>query len=118
MATNPFSSPTVTDERGVFGGAQRIQGGFLYRVIQIDAPVACRLRYDGWWFRQKIEIDGRLVWFRISWLTIHRRAEFLLPASVDPAQTPASIEIEFGRGLSIRRFRVWIGGQIAFDEIN
>lgn len=116
--SNPFASSIVSDQRGVFGDSRRIRAGFLYRVIQIDAPVSCQLVYDGWWFRQKIEIDGQRAWFQISWLTIRRHIEFTIPASVDPRQPAAVIEIEFGRSLGIRRFRVWIDGQIAYDEVN
>ncbi len=118
-AANPFSASSLeTDERGVFGDARRIRAGFLFRVIQIDAPVICRIVYDGWWFRQKIEVDGELVWRQISWLTIRRHVKFKLPAKLDQSQPEAAIEIDFGRSLTIRRFRVWIGGQIVYDEIN
>lgn len=117
--TNPFAPPSsVTLERGVFGGARQKRSGFLYRVIDIDSPVQTQLVYSGWWFRQKLELDGLLVWFRISWLTITRQADFRLPASIDPDQSPGKLEIEFGRGLAIRRFRVWIQDQLIYDEIN
>ncbi len=117
--TNPFAaSAIVPSERGVFGDARLIRSGFLFRVIELRSPVAMRMVYSGWWFRQKIEINGELVWFRISWLTILRRAEFPLPATVDTNQSPAQMEIGFGRGLMIRRFRLWIDGQIVYDEIN
>jgi hypothetical protein len=118
MSSNPFSATLVTNQRGVFGGARRLRSGFLFRVIELESPFPCRLVYDGWWFRQKIEVNDQLAWFQISWLTIRRRVEFAIPASVDATQPPARIEIEFGRGLSIRRFRVWIDGQIAYDEVN
>ena len=80
--------------------------------------MATRMVYSGWWFRQQIQFDGELVWFRISWLTILRHAEFVLPLHGGPKRLPGKVEIEFGRGLMIRRFRVWIGGQLAYDEIN
>lgn len=84
----------------------------------MDAPFPCRLVYDGWWFRQKIEVNGELAWFQISWLTIQRQVKFKIPARVDSRQPDAAIEIDFGRGLMIRRFRIWISGQIVYDEIN
>ena len=82
------------------------------------SPVAARMGYSGWWFRQKIELQGEVVWFRISWLTILRRAEFRLPSSIDRNQSPVEIEITFGRMLQIRRFRLWISHELAYDEVN
>ena len=90
----------------------------MYRVIEFDAPIACQMVYDGWWFRQKIEINGHVAWVRISWLTIHRKVEFRVPKSVDASEPEGRIEIEFGRGLGIRRFRVWLAGELAYDEIS
>ena len=118
--SNPFAVTTrQIDERGVFGDhARRIRGGFLYRVIDSDRPYRCRLVYNGRWFVQRIRIDGILVWWQISWLRIRPRAEFVIPAEIDPAMPPGSLEIGFARGLTIRRFRVWIGGQIVYDEVN
>jgi hypothetical protein len=87
-------------------------------VIELQSPLAATLVYSGWWFRQKIELDGQVVWFRISWLAILRRAEFQLPESLDPRCRPAEMEITFGRALRIRRFRLWIDGQLVYDEVD
>jgi len=117
--TNPFAVSTLLPpERGVFGGVQRIRGGFLYRILEFESPLSTRMVYSGWWFRQKIEFDGQVVWWRISWLTILRRAEFEIPRRGVAGGVPGKVEIEFGRGLMIRRFRVWIDEQLAYDEIN
>lgn len=102
----------------MFGDARRVRAGFLHRELDITRPVTCRVVYDGWWFRQKIEINGHQAWFQISWLTIRRKIDFRLPAAVDPQQPRARVEIDFGPGLSIRRFRLWLDGQIAYDEVN
>ncbi|MEE2937735.1 MAG: hypothetical protein VYA84_17220, partial [Planctomycetota bacterium] len=74
--------------------------------------------YDGWWFRQKVEIDGVLVSRRISWLSIQRKVQFQVPSNVDSNQPTGRIEIDFTRGLMIRRFRLWIGEELVYDEIN
>jgi hypothetical protein len=117
--TNPFEAAScLANERGIFGEARLIRSGFLYRVIELESPYATRMVYSGWWFRQKIEFDGQLVWFRISWLSILKQAEFRMPALVDPQESPARVELSFGRRLMIRRFRLWIDGQIAYDEVN
>jgi hypothetical protein len=117
---NPFAVTTgVIEERGVFGDhARRLRGGFLYRVIELQRPYRCRFIYDGWWFRQQIKFDDHVAWHQISWLTIRPRAEFRVPAMIDPSQPPAAVEIGFTRGLMIRRFRLWIGGQLVYDEVN
>lgn len=119
MTTNPFAAPNPTPgQRGVYGNARAVRSGFLYRVIEVDAPLRCKVVYDGWWFRQKIEINGYRAWFQISWLTIRRRIDFRVPAQVDRSEPQGAIEIHFGPSLMIRRFRLWIGGQIVYDEIN
>lgn len=115
---NPFSVPAIIpNERGVFEGGRKIRSGFLYRMIEIDSP-RCQMVYDGWWFRQKVTFDRETAWMQISWLTIRRRVEFKVPAAVDPLEPDGVIEIDFGRTLMIRRFRLWIGGEIVYDEIN
>lgn len=119
MATNPFSVPSqISEDRGVFGNAKRLRGGFLYRVIEFETPFPCRLVYDGWWFRQTVKLNGIRAWSQISWLNIERTVEFAAPSSVDPSSAPVKIEIDFGRTLFIRRFRVWIDGMIVYDEIS
>jgi hypothetical protein len=118
--SNPYAvSATLTDERGIFGShAELIRGGLLHREIQLQAPISGTFIYDGRWFRQKITINGIKAWFRISWLTIYRHAEFKLPVEIDADQPTGRIEIAFSRGLMIRRFRVWIADQLVYDEIN
>ena len=54
----------------------------------------------------------------ISWAAILREIDFCVPGSEGTPQTDGRIEIEFSTGLRIRRFRVWLSGEIVFDEIN
>ncbi len=116
---NPFTPPpTLAVERGTFGDARRVRSGFLYRVIDLESPVCSRMVYSGWSLRQKITFDDQIVWFRISWLTIFRKAEFRLPVEIDRSQSKARLEINFSRLLTIRRFRIWIDGKIVYDEVN
>lgn len=117
---NPYAVPnTIENDRGVFADHARLRrGGFLYREIEFDQPFQGRFVYDGWWFRQRITINGARTWFRISWLTIFREAEFHLPVEVDRAERRCRIEIGFTRGLTIQRFRVWLDEQLIYDEIN
>lgn len=117
--TNPFAPTTsLPHERGIFAdGAMRRQSGFVYRVIEFTAPFVGELIYDGWWFRQQVSINGQTLWRRISWIRFYRQIDFPLPPEIDAAQRPLRIEIQFGPGLSIRRFQVSIAGLIVYDEI-
>lgn len=118
MPTNPFSVPNeLPNERGVFGDARLIKKGFLYRVIEIEKPIAMRFVYDGWWFRQTVKINDHMAWSQISWLTIERNAEFALPREFSATCLPCKIEIDFAKALLIQRFRIWIGDQLVYDEI-
>lgn len=116
---NPFDpSKILHDEKGVFAdNAKLVERTLLYRVIDFEQPFVGRLVYDGWWFRQIVTINGVRVWVRISWLRIHRRLEFVLPIDLDPDQRAGRIDIEFGLGLSMRRFQVTVGGIVCYDEI-
>lgn len=124
---NPFSvSATGPLERGVFADHATLrQRGFLFRVVEFDAPFIGRLTYSGWWFRQTIEIDGVSCWFQISWLKIHSEFQFTLPEAIaldprwgDPSDRNVRVEISFSPTLGIRRFRIWLSGRILYDEIN
>lgn len=117
---NPFGvTSDIGLRHGVFADhARLIRSAFLFRLLELDRPVQCRLLYTSWWWRQKIEIDGQVVWFRVSWITIHRRAEFRFPPSIDPSERSGAIEIDFTRGLRIRRFRVWVDDAIVYDAFS
>lgn len=116
---NPFdASKILVDEKGVFAdGATLKRRSLLFRVIDFEIPFHGRLVYDGWWFWQRVTLDGVRVWSKISWLRIEPRFEFRLPVELDPQQSVCRIDIIFGFGLSIRRFQVTVGGIIAYDEI-
>lgn len=147
--------------------SERRRSALLYREIEFRSPFAGRFVYSGWWFRQKIEINGETVWFRISWMRIFRHATFTIRRDTPSSQTdrtlpnegstprgtgiplaelpttnaaqvpttqsptdqppaaarteseiPGRVEIDFTRGLRIRRFRLWIADELVYDEIN
>ena len=118
---NPFATTSDGDfaERAVLlNGTKLIRSAFLYREIQFLSPFQGTLVYSGWWFRQVVQVQEQRVWFRISWWTFSRRIEFRIPVTICSTNPVTAIEIDFGRGLQIRRFRVWVAGQLAYDEIN
>jgi hypothetical protein len=64
------------------------------------------------------------VWWAISWTTIRSRISVNLSEQPGFESELAAgfpghlrIEINFIRGLRIRRFRVWLDDQIRYDEI-
>lgn len=114
---NPYSPPEHPAAKGSFGdGAERLKGGFLYRKIKFTKPFEGVFYYNGWNFLQRIFINEQLVWKRISWIVIHRRAMFRIPAEVDPREPSAEMEIHFGPGLWIRRFTIRIDDVVVYDE--
>ncbi|TWU59203.1 hypothetical protein Poly51_19890 [Rubripirellula tenax] len=119
MTSNPFApAASVDDEIGVCGDARLIRSGFLFRIIEFETPRKCGLRYSGWWFLQRVWVDDHKVWSKVSWLNLSRNIEFRLPADRFPDESLVRIEIVFRPGLVIRRFRVWMDEQLAFDQIS
>ena len=119
LIINPYSvTADAPLEKGYFGDhSRRKDGAFLYRVVEIRHPIATEFVYSGWWFRQTIDIAGERVWGQISWLDLKKEAEFRLPESIDPSRRPGRMEIDFTRGLRIRRFRIWIADELIYDEV-
>lgn len=146
---NPFApAKAVDDDRGVFGDARLIKSSFLYRVIEIDwaslgsngllkierelanhsDPVTenasrdrVRIIYTGWWFLQRVYVQGVLCWSAVSWLTLRRTIDVKVPDSIfasNSGDARLSIEITFGTGLQIQRFRLWIDSRLYYDEFN
>ena len=81
------------------------------------------LTYNGWWFVQRVHLNGKMVWWAISWLKIESSLEIDLrtdnrdwEATSFPSKV--RIEIDFSRGLQIRRFRIWFDQEIRYDEIS
>ncbi len=117
---NPYESPShgTMSQRSHGEHARLIRSAFLYRVIEFDRPFVGRLTYSSWWWRQRVDINGQNVWFRISWLRIHRRIQFEIPKSPDRDSCMGEIEIEFSRGLKMRRFRLLIDADVVYEEKN
>ncbi|QDT09597.1 hypothetical protein [Planctomycetes bacterium K23_9] len=142
---NPYSAATnIPSEQGIFAeSADLLRSAFLYRMIRVHDPNqgsspaagetesefgnASRngtlITYSGWWFWQRVVVDNRRVWSKVSWVALNREITFRIPSTESSAQRSAAdersgrIEIDFGPGLRIRRFRVWVDAEIIFDEI-
>lgn len=81
------------------------------------------LTYSGWWFVQRVHADRVLVWWAISWLRIRPSIKIqLLPKTLGEPKLgfprDIKLEIDFSKGLKIRRFRVWLDQEIRYDEIS
>ncbi|MEM6363052.1 MAG: hypothetical protein AAF539_13460 [Planctomycetota bacterium] len=130
MTHNPFAVTTQLQSRqSVFAEhAQLRRRSFLYRVIDVHRPFEATMVYSGWWFRQTVRLGGEIVWFQISWMTIRPRFEFRLPDAIqiepgwsdidDGDLRRVRFEIQFSRGLRIRRLQIWLSQRLLFDEIN
>ncbi len=95
--------------------------GFLYRQIRFGEPLHGVLTYNGWWFVQRIDWDGRPLWRKISWLTIDRHVTVSLPTNHDSVVSSPSrltLEFEFHRGLRFRRVRIFADDRVIYDEVN
>ncbi len=116
--TNPYDPPPVVlDQRpNYLDQARLLKAGFLYRKIEFDVPFQGLLVYSGWNFLQRIRINDILVWKRVSWVVIHRQAQFQLPAELDPQQRQAQVDLRFSRGLMMEGFSLRIGQQVVYDE--
>ncbi len=112
--TAPMQAPPVAFALADL--AERDKGTFVYRRLNLHWPVEAELEYSGWNFLQRLWINGQLVWKRISWVSFHRRIDFVMPKSVDPEQHHGVIEIDFARALRIRRFLVRLGDRVVYDE--
>ncbi|MEM9367451.1 MAG: hypothetical protein AAGD07_15780 [Planctomycetota bacterium] len=143
-----MSAPSEESVPSTSRHAELRRKGFLFREWDVANPFQGRLIYSGWWFRQQVTLDGEPLYFAISWLTIRPRLVFELPPSIqldpqwrsnnaesqadtldpsigsesrdDKASNPRRLEfeIDFTRGLRIRRFRIWLAGRLLFDEFD
>lgn len=120
MMTNPYQPPQVVElSKGNFGEHSKlIKRSFLYREIELYAPVEAFVVYNGWNFLQRIFINETLVWKRISWVVIHKYAAFQFPQKVDSSQRWGEMRITFGRALSIKRFTISFDGSVVYEEWN
>ncbi len=114
---NPYSvSADLTPSAGIFCiDGKRAEKGFLYRVIDLNEPVCGRFVYNGWWFTQTISFAGQLSWRKISWLRIHKVADFFL--SDGGQERKCRLEIVFSRMLRIKRFSIWVDEMLVYDEV-
>ena len=114
---NPYRSPSVVRRQpGIHGEqARRQASGFLYREIELSGRFDGVLRYNGWWFVQRIHLDDKLLWRKISWLRVERLIEFMLPTAAG-GSVMATIQIDFGARLQFRRFQLLADDQSVYDE--
>lgn len=130
---NPFApAKSVQEEIGVFGDAVLLKKAFLYRVIRFgehsrmtaeNSDSILDLTYSGWWFVQRVHVNGLLVWWAISWRSIWPLIEIDLTKRLPELREiglpkKIKIELDFTTGLRIRRFRVWLDQEIRYDEIS
>ncbi len=115
---NPYRSPSPVQHQGVVYGdyAKRRRGGFLFREIELTGRFDGVLRYTGWWFVQRVFLNDRRLWWKISWLTLQRRVDFRLPDATGQA-VDATLQMDFDARLRFRRFQLIADDVSIYDEI-
>ena len=115
-AINPYAATSRVDlTPESYAGAHRRRSSFLYRWIEVDDPIPLSILFSGWWFIQRLRVNGRLLWWKISWLRIERRITAHLPADIDPQTRPLQIEITFAPALQITRYQIHLANQTLYD---
>lgn len=114
--SNPYATTSqVESTADSFGWARRRRGGFLFRWIDVEQPIELSIVYSGWWFVQRLRINDKLIWWKISWLRIERKITVDLPTEIDAENRVVEIDITFGPALWIKRFQVWLDGETLYD---
>lgn len=114
---NPYQSPVPVDDRveSLDLHGRQLRGSFLFRELELTGQVRGRLCYTGWWFVQRVYLDDRLLWWKVSWFTLQSIIDFPIPDR-DGATCEGRIQIDFAPGLRMRRFQLQINGQLYYDE--
>jgi hypothetical protein len=84
--------------------------GWLSRRLAFDGH---HLSWSAWKLFQRVEVDDKTVWFRISWIRIHNRMKFRLPDG-----RHGLIEIQFGMAAQVKQFQFWVDNELVFEERN
>lgn len=120
---NPFASPRAVGKKlrdlvpvrrpgcaAVLGGS-----GLLYRKILVEAPVEASIEYIGYGLRDRILVNGRLVFWRLPIMGLSNAFEFSIPTNEDPL--PGRIVVKVSKlFLRMRRFELQIDGQTVYLE--
>lgn len=123
-AANPYESPrgislrAVDEDRPWVGGIRigHVQRGFLYRRLEIEAPLAAVLEYHGNTFGETVSIDGQIATREVNhlWPLFAPRFNFALRSQ--GKLVPVVVEVRIGWSLQIRAFRVQIAGHTVYAE--
>jgi len=97
-------------------GAICTERSLLAREIVMPGARGWRIDYSGVNFRQRIRLNGRTVWWCITWIWFQRFITFRAPIQEGEPEAEWLIEIVVGRFLKIDRFRISINGQDVFVE--
>jgi hypothetical protein len=109
--TNPYAPTKSPGHGAVFlGRGQPTWIGWLSRKLEFDDHC---LSWTAWKLFQRIEVDQRTVWFRVSWVRIHSTMKFYLPDG-----RPGLVEIQFGWAAQVKRFQFWVDHELVFEERN
>lgn len=124
-SSNPFAPPKTATDIDTLRKELRAQEngdpvcvyrGLLEREVIAPGEKGWKLEYSGINFRQRIRLNGKTVWWCITWIWFQRFIHFRAPASPGQPDADWMVEVFVGRFLRIARFRVVINGQEVFFE--
>jgi len=122
---NPFASPQPigTKLRELVpvkrpGCAATLAGScLLYRRILVEAPVEATIEYIGYGLRDRILVNGRLVYWRLPIMGLSNDFDFSIPTTEEPLA--ARIVVKVSKiFLRMRRFELQIDGQTVYLEVH
>jgi len=119
---NPYESPRFTALRPLDVDRPwldavrvlRVERGFLYRRVVLEAPLELDLEYRSHNFMHHVSVDGQVAAQKLPVVRFVRRFDFELVSA--GRLVPVVVEVRVGRFMRIRAFRVEIAGQTVYSE--
>jgi hypothetical protein len=125
-SSNPFAPPSTQlgvdelkaslSEDNVDSEAVCVQRGLLAIEVVKSGSHPWTLSYSGINFRQVIHLNGKVVWWCITWVWFQRFIEFYQPLAPGLPDSHWVVEVTIGRFLRLATFRITIDGQEVFRQ--
>jgi hypothetical protein len=121
---NPYTSPRVPtlrpldEDRPWLDSVRvlKVERGFLYRRVVLEAPLEMDLEYCSHKLVHSVSVDGQIAAQTLSVVRFVRRFEFELRSG--GRAVPVLVEVNVGRFLRIRAFRIVVEGKNVYTEGN
>lgn|GEM_PF-2143186 len=124
--SNPFSPPatklgldelkSALTEDDLATEAVCVRRTLLGREVVSAGPTPWTLEYSGLHFRQIVRVNGRTVWWCLTWVWFSRFIEFRQPLLPGAPDSHWMVEVVVGRFMRLDIFRIVIDGKEVFRE--